>query len=530
MKKFDELSKLIQNLIPEDLLKNMSSAQNAIDNMDMKSLQEALDNMTQNMDQIEDELDRYLDIFRRLQAEQKLDEIKTRLEQLVQHQDGLDREISDINNETDKSTLSRLSQEEQRNLEEFNTLKEIMNDAADLVKPFSESTSQNLQELKNSPVTENTGEDLEETINNLQQTNSDLAIESSGRSLNNLLTLQQKMMEIKQQFQQETVVEMTEKFEKLMRDILFLSKQEEELRSDVKSASRTSPRLRNMAAKQQLLQDQLKQIMNQMMDLSRKTFAITPMMGKAMGAANASMDESKANLTNRQITQAIRNQATAMQGLNQAALTLFQSIQQMQSSGSASGYEQFLQMMQQMAGQQQGLNQQGMQIALGQLAASAHQQLMQQMLQGQEQVHKSLQQLIQEMKQSGKQGLGDLSGIKKDVEGVITDLQQNRFTRKTQNRQQRILSRMLDSQTSLTQRGFKDERTSTTADVTMKFIGPGGLPIDRGQRKNLALDAMNRSLNAGYSREYQTMIKRYFNTMSQLEVKTSEQTDELPIP
>ena len=249
-----------------------------------------------------------------------------------------------------------------------------------------------------------------------------------------------------------------------------------------------------------------------------------------MGRANASMDESKANLTNRQITQAIRNQATAMQGLNQAALTLFQSIQQMQSSGSASGYEQFLQMMQQMAGQQQGLNQQGMQIALGQLAASAHQQLMQQMLQGQEQVHKSLQQLIQEMKQSGKQGLGDLSGIKKDIEGVITDLQQNRFTRKTQNRQQRILSRMLDSQTSLTQRGFKDERTSTTADVTMKFIGPGGLPIDRGQRKNLALDAMNRSLNAGYSREYQTMIKRYFNTMSQLEVKTSEQTDELPIP
>ena len=32
---------------------------------------------------------------------------------------------TDINNETDKSTLSRLSQEEQRNLEEFNTLKEI---------------------------------------------------------------------------------------------------------------------------------------------------------------------------------------------------------------------------------------------------------------------------------------------------------------------------------------------------------------------------------------------------------------------
>ena len=137
---------------------------------------------------------------------------------------------------------------------------------------------------------------------------------------------------------------------------------------------------------------------------------------------------------------------------------------------------------------------------------------------------------MQEMQQSGGQGLGDLSGIAKDIKDVITDLQRDRFTRKTQDRQQRILSRMLDSQTSLTQRGYKDERTSTAADVIMQFTGPGGLPADLGQRKSLALDAMNRSLNAGYSREYQTMIKRYFNTMSQLEVKISEQTDEIPNP
>ena len=266
------------------------------------------------------------------------------------------------------------------------------------------------------------------------------------------------------------------------------------------------------------------------MDLSRKTFAITPVMGRAMGKANASMDKAKTNLTERRVTQAGQNQDTAMEGLNEAALTLFQSIQQMQSSGSASGYEQFLQMMQQMAGQQQSLNQQGMQLTLGQMASTAQRQLMQQLLQGQKQVHKSLQKLLQEMQQSGKQGLGDLNGISKDIEEVIADLQRNRFTRKTQDRQQRILSRMLDSQTSLTQRGYKDERTSTTADLSMEFIGPGGLPADLGQRKNLALDAMNRSLNAGYSREYQIMIKRYFNAMSQLEVKLPEQTDGIPAP
>ena len=56
----------------------------------------------------------------------------------------------------------------------------------------------------------------------------------------------------------------------------------------------------------------------------------------------------------------------------------------------------------------------------------------------------------------------------------------------------------------------------------MKYISPGGLPIDLGQRQNIALDALNRSLNSGYTREYQTMIRRYFNSMTQIEIQNNE--------
>ena len=71
-----------------------------------------------------------------------------------------------------------------------------------------------------------------------------------------------------------------------------------------------------------------------------------------------------------------------MQGLNDAAVGLFNSIENMKSSGSVSGVEQFMQMMQQMAGQQQSLNQQGLQLAR-QMAAAAQQQMMQQMMKSQ---------------------------------------------------------------------------------------------------------------------------------------------------
>ncbi len=75
---------------------------------------------------------------------------------------------------------------------------------------------------------------------------------------------------------------------------------------------------------------------------------------------------------------------------------------------------------------------------------------------------------------------------------------------------------MLDSQTSMSQRGLKKERKSISSETKIVFEGPGGLPLDLGQRQNLTIEALNKSINAGYSREHQNMIKRYFNSLNQL--------------
>ena len=517
--KFKELSDLVRDVIPEDMLTNMDNLQESLENMDMKQLQNTLNDLAENINQIEQDLDRYLEIFKRLQAEQKMDELQTRMEQLFDQQQSLDQEINQTNEQTDRSTLKRLEQEEKRNLEEFENLKSLMEEASELVEDYSQKTSDDLSELAESPLTEQTKSSLMETMKNLSQQNLQQSQNSSEQSLDNMQMMMQELMQMQQQFQQETVAEMTEKFQALMQDMLYLSSQEEQLRSEVKSASRNSPRLREMAARQQVLQDQLQSIMNQMMDLSKETFAITPEIGRSIGKANAGMQEAKNKLTERNVSQAGKNQNMAMEGLNEAALGLFNSMQSMQQSGSASGYSQFLKMMQQMAGQQQGLNQQGMQLSMGQMAAAAQQQMMQQMLQKQQGLRKSLEQMMNEMRHSGQKGMGDLGGIGKEMDEVIKDLQRRRFTRKTQERQQRILSRMLDSQTSMTQRGFKDERKSTSAESTVAFEGPGGLPADMGQRQSLALQALNKAINAGYSREHQTMIKRYFNSLSQLQTE-----------
>ncbi|MDP7621977.1 MAG: hypothetical protein QGH27_08425, partial [SAR324 cluster bacterium] len=406
-------------------------------------------------------------------------------------------------------------QSELRIKEEFDHIQSAMEEAAELTKEFSQSTSDAMKDLAESTLIPSTEKQIDNTASQLNQQQLNLSRKSSKSALSGLSQLHSMAMNIQQQFQQETSKEMVEKFQEIMSNVLSLSKSQEYLRKETSNTPRNSQRVKNLAGQQQTLKDQLSQIMTTMMELSRETFAVTPEMGKKMGKAFSEMNESISRLSERHSTSAKNRQDLAMEGLNETALSIYQSIQQMQSGGSASGYEQFLKQMEQMAGQQQGINNQGMQLALGQFASGMQQSMLQQMLSQQQGIKKSLQELMEEMAQSGSKKLGDMSGIGQDMDEVIKDLKHGRYTRKTQDRQQRILSRMLDSQKSMTQRGKKEERLAETASEIVNLTGPSGLPEDLGQRHSLTSEALNQAMQAGYTQEYVTMIRRYFNALSQ---------------
>ena len=123
------------------------------------------------------------------------------------------------------------------------------------------------------------------------------------------------MMNAQQNFQEQTVAKMSEQFQKAINDLLYLSSQEEQLLSEVKQAQRNSPRLRELAQRQQLLQDQLQSVTKQMLELSEETFAITPEIGKNIGRANAAMEEAKSKLTDRNTTKAWKKSRFGNRGI-----------------------------------------------------------------------------------------------------------------------------------------------------------------------------------------------------------------------
>ena len=508
IEKFQSLRELLEDIITPELLESMQKLQDVLQEVSPEQLMNALQNLRSNTAGLEAQLDRFIEIFERIRAEQKLEEAINRLEQLVEKQAEL---VSQLQKEPQSDELQRKAEDQARIGQEFENIQDVMKDAAESMEPFARMPSEDLNALAESELSELTGEQLKNAYNQLQNQNLSGGLEMSNMGYQNLQQMLQQLLSIQQQFQQQTVEEMVEKFEAILKNILFISKEQEKLQQDTKNLPRNSPRLREMASRQQLLRDQLAQLIKTAMELSKQTFAVTPEMGKAIGRAAAGMNESLTKLEERNGITSTRKQKETVGAFNEAALATLAAMESMKSSGSASGFEQFLKRMEQMAGQQQGINNQTLQLSLGQMAASAQQSLMKRLAKEQGQLKKSLEQLMQEMRGSHQAG-ENLGGIAEDMEEVIKDFKRQRVNKKTIHRQQRILSRMLDSQRSLKQRDLSRKRKSVIAEDVLRE-GPAGLPTDFGQRRNLAMEALNLALKSGYSKDYQDMIRRYFNAL-----------------
>jgi hypothetical protein len=97
---------------------------------------------------------------------------------------------------------------------------------------------------------------------------------------------------------------------------------------------------------------------------------------------------------------------------------------------------------------------------------------------------------------------------------VQTDLAQGNVNPETLKKQERILSRLLDSQRSARERDYENRRT---AESGKNLVRPSPAAIDLSTREGkdrLRRDLL-RALEEGYTRDYEELIKKYFEALEQ---------------
>ena len=511
--KYGELQDLLQEIMNPELQSAMDNLRKALESLDPEKLRQALQNLHFQAAEFEAQLDRYLDIFRRAMAEMKMDEVARRLTELADTEELLLDQLAALPEgaEREMRDLAGRHRQQQRDLD---AARNVMRSATNAIKPYSPEASERLNQMRSSPVMREAEQTLERASRSLEAGDKDTGLAELTAGAVSLRSLQREVQEIEEQFQSSNIKEMLARFQVAMNQALALSRRQEGLAAETAQMRRNSPRVGAMAERQHYLNQGHIRLTEQLIELSRQSFHITPDMGRSMGKARLAMKLAVEKLTGNNPPEAATAQGEGMAALNQLAFDLSKAMARMQQTGSASGYEEFLARMGSLSRGQQGLNAQTLSLQLGQMGAMSQLEMMRRLQARQRQLAEVLDQVLQGYSGQSGGNAGGLGQARQEMEDVIRDFQTRRLTRRTIDRQQRILNRLLDSQKSLTEQDFKDERTGRTPNQRFTYDGPTDLPADLGQREDLILQSLEKALRAGYSVEYQAMIRQYFRQLA----------------
>ena len=515
LEKYMELQKLFEELSGDEFKKAMDQLRNLLEKMDRKSAMDSFENLKVNEENLRKGIERTINLLKRVRIEQKVEE-------LVKRSGEVDKNLEDIMKESNPSQNSLRKQEnmtaEMKNIEkEMEKLLDEMEGLDDMPKDEMEKISEEFNKQENEKLSS-------EALENLKQNLMQQARQKQSQLSKNMKNFAEEMQQLQQQLQQQSQMQVFSDMMRILENLITLSKKQEELIKESMNFN-DSPSSRN-AEKQTNLQRNLDNLIRQLGELSQKTFAVTPEMGKALGDAKREMTKSTQAIQSKNGSLAANSQQDAMKSLNEAASSMQSSMEAMMQAGGGGGMS-LMQQLGQMAQQQMGLNnltQKMMQGNQGQLSLSEQAEL-RRIQEQQELIKKSLEELNREAKLSGesKKIPSNLENIVKQMEEVISDMDTGQLDDNLVQKQERILSRLLDAQRSLNERDFEKQRESFSGENVVRK-SPSGLNYGDRQEEKLK-DELNRSFDEGYKKDYESLIRSYFEELRKENNRQKPPTD-----
>lgn len=516
LEKFNELQELLDELQSEEMKETLSKLQEILEQMNRNQVQDSFEDFKMNEEAFQKSLERTVNLLKRLQIEQKMDEIVKRTEELMNKQEELMNE-SEGAKEGDQN--EKLAEKQENISDELENLEEAMKQLQEKMNEFSDMPNEEMQKALEEMEQQQNQEMSEQAMQQMQQNNMDKAQQFQKQISQNMQQMNQMMMNMQNQMQMQNQMEVMAEMMKIMDELLTLSKQQEELQKETRSLAPNSEQFRQNAQQQNRIQQNINNIINKMNELGQKTFSISPEMGKELGDARKNMNDAMTGMQNKNAPFASTMQGEAMGHLNQAAQMMHGAMEGMMNPSGQGGMMSLMQQMQQMSQQQMGINQmmkgfqKGDQLSQGQL------EQLHKLTQEQRLIQKTMQQLNEEAKTTGqsKRLAANLEKIISEMNEVITGMETERINDELIQAQERILSKMLDAQRSINERDFEKTRESRSGKEIVRESPPEiYFSTEEGQDK--IKSELQKAIKEGYKKDYEDLIRKYFEALQKQKI------------
>lgn len=518
-KKQEQLQKLMDELLSEEMKEMLEKLKELMEKMGKEETLDQLKDFEMNSEQMEKEMDRMLELFKQLEFEQKMNETIDKLNDLAKEEQKLSEETQK------KPDGSNLDQQQQKQEEIDKKFEDLKKDMQDLQKMSDDLNNKMDLQKETEKQQQDISEDMKQSMQQMQQQQSQNAAKNQKNAAKKMQEMAQNMQQMQMQMQQQQMEEDMQAIRQLLENLLKMSMEQEDVMQSMQRIDINTARYNALVRDQFKLKDDARLIEDSLMALSRRVFQLQSFITKELTEINRNMDNTLETLADRKPTQAATSQQYIMTSVNNLALMLDESMQQMQQ-----------QMSQQMQGNQMcqkpGNNPKGMK-GMGQLQKQLNDRitkLQQAMKEGksdakqmsreaaelaakQAAIRKAMEQMQEQRgkdgkKQGGSDGIGDLP---KQMEQTETDLVNKRLTAEMLKRQQEILNRMLRAAEAEREQDWDEKRLAETARERNRQAPP---EMEEYMKKRQSEIDLYKTVPPTLKPYYKALVERYFKSIS----------------
>jgi hypothetical protein len=547
--KQQQMDNLLNNVMDPKTRDILQKLQQLMQNDQKEGTRNELSKMKSDNKSMKKELDRMLELYKKLAFEQKLNQNISELNQLADKQQKLAEQTNldpqnknkqqpadpnknndqkpgdknnkpaDKNNERKPTDQQSLQQQQDKLNQEFQDIKKALQD----LQKSNEQDQQNKQEFDNPKNEEqNIEQEMNKSSDELSKNNKQKASQSQQKSSKQMRQMAQKMQQKEEDAENEQNAVDEQQLRELLKNLVNSSFSQEKVMQDLKIISFADPNYVALAQTQKNIKDNLKTAEDTLYAISKRIPQIQSTVNREVESINTHIDQALDNLGDRRTPDANRNQQFAMTSMNNLALMLSDALKQLQASKSSkSGKGKSKQMsMSQLSQMQQQLNQnmqrakEQMQQQGGNPSQSQRSTLSEQLAKlarEQQEIRQSFEQLNSEDTKTGGSSLPNADKISQQMEQTEKDLVNRRITDESIKRQQQIQTRLLEAEKAEQEREQDQQRQSHAG----KDMPPGYIKaLQDYQQVKAKQTEQVKTIPPTLNLYYKQKIKSYFDQLN----------------
>ncbi len=525
--KEEQIQKMFEQTLNDEMQELMQQIQQLLEELEKDKAIEIVEQMQMNDEQLEKNLDRLLELYKQLELEKEMTDLMNKLEQLAEEQEKLSKETEQQAKDQNKQN----EQQQQQKQEELQQKQEALNKAFEKAQEKMDNIEKKNEELERKQDLGDMEEDMkdieqdmEDSKEQLQEQQNQKAAKSQKSAAQKMRKAAQKMAQKMEENEMEQLQEDMDDLRQLLENLVQLSFEQEDVMKRLTPIDVTTPKYVELVQKQFKLKDDFRLIEDSLTALSKRIIQIESFVNDKVAEVKRSMKTAMEDLEERRKPRAAEYQQRAMKNVNDLALILSETLEQLQQqmSNSMPGsqmcnnpgskgksgntpQDKLSEGQQQLNEQMRGMKEKmdgGGKVGSKEFAQMAARQAA---------LRQALKEKQRKLSESGK-GSKELEDAIQQMDKIETELVNKKLTNEMQKRQAEILTRLLEHEKAEREKEYENQRKAERPSDIARQVPPS---LEEYLKKREQEIKPYQTISPNLKPYYKSLVEKYVQTLKE---------------